>query len=275
MDKGIVFGAGYLGTKIAKKFDYSLIDRKRLNPLDLKKLGDFLDTEKPNVVVNAIGKTGRPNIDWCEDNKEATMESNVTAAINLCMECSKRNIYFVHLGSGCIYYGNNEGRGFNEEDEPNFYGPQFYAKTKILSEKIIMEFPSLILRLRMPIDESPHERNLINKLKNYEKVIDIQNSMTTIPDFLNAMEILIEKRKTGVYNIVNPGTTSAAEIMKMYKEIVNPNHNFEVFSLRELDKITKGKRSNCVLNTNKLESEGIKIPEIHGAIRECLLKYKI
>lgn len=270
-EKTIVFGAGYLGTRIANFFEYELTS---LNPLNLEALSAFLDKEKPDIVINAIGQTGRPNIDWCEDNKQLTIESNVIAAANLCLECSKRNIYFVHLGSGCIYYGDNNGKGFSEEDEPNFYGPQFYAKSKILAEKILKEFPALIIRLRMPIDELPNQRSLINKLLKYDKLINIQNSVTIIPDMLDSLKVLIQKRKTGVYNLVNPGTISATEIMKIYQELVDSSYFFEVLSLEELDSITKGKRSNCVLNTDKLKSEGIILPEIHNAVRTCLLKYK-
>lgn len=270
-EKTIVFGEGFLGTRLK---NYLNCSSTKLNPLDINLLKEFLDKEQPNVVINAIGKTGRPNIDWCEDNKELTIESNVLAATNLCIECSKRGIYFVHLGSGCIYYGDNNGKGFSEKDEPNFYGPQFYAKTKILAEKIIKEFPSLILRIRMPVDEEPHERNLIDKLLKYNKLINIQNSMTTIPEMLDAIKILIQKRKTGIYNLVNSGTISAAEIITMYKELINPYHDFGGLSLEELDNLTKARRSNCVLNTDKLKLEGINLPEIHQAVRNCLLKYK-
>jgi len=270
-EKTIIFGEGFLGTRL--KNSLNCLSTK-INPLDIKALSSFLDKERPDIVINAIGKTGRPNIDWCEDNKQLTIESNVIAAANLCVECFKRNIYFVHLGSGCIYYGDNDGKGFSEEDEPNFYGPQFYAKSKILAEKILREFPSLILRIRMPIDEKPHERNLINKLLKYNKLIDVQNSMTTIPEMLEVIKTLIKKRKIGIYNLVNPGTISPVEIIEMYKELIDPSHNLEVLSLEELNKITKGKRSNCVLNTDKLKSEGIILPEIHQAVRNSLLKYK-
>jgi 3,5-epimerase/4-reductase len=273
-EKGFVFGAGYFGTKIADRFGYELIGRERVSPLELTQLEDFLDLEKPEIIINAIGKTGKPNVDWCEQNKELTIQANVNVAANLCTEASKRDIYFVQLGSGCIYEGDNNGEGFSEEDPPNFYGPQFYAKSKILAEEILSDFPSLILRIRMPIDGKPHERNLIDKLRKFKKVIDIPNSMTTVPHFLDAMGILIDKKRTGIYNIVNPGTTSAARIMEMYRELVDPKHTFEIFSKEELDKITKGIRSNCVLNSDKLESEGIKIPQIQGAIRECLLEYR-
>jgi 3,5-epimerase/4-reductase len=270
---GLVFGNGWLGGKIANKFGYDLVGRE-VNPLNFDNLVSFLDKENPPLVINAIGKTGRPNIDWCEDNKEQTIESNVVAAINLCTECSKRNIYFVHISSGCIYRGDNDGEGFREDDAPNFYGPQFYAKTKILAEKVLKEFSSLILRIRMPIDNYSHERNLIDKLLKYDRVIDTQNSMTTIPRMLDILGELVKRRKIGIYNMVNPGTISAKEIMEMYKEIVDSKYNFEVLEIDKLDQITKGKRSNCVLNTDKLEKEGLSFPEIHMAVKECLLKYK-
>ena len=138
LKKRIVFGRGYLGTKIAKALGYDLIFKKEVNPLNLPALKKFLDEHTPEVVINAIGKTGRPNIDWCEENKGETIASNVIAAANLGLSCFKRGIYFVHLGSGCIYKGNNKGKRYSEEDEPNFYGPQLYAKTKIWSEKIAM-----------------------------------------------------------------------------------------------------------------------------------------
>jgi dTDP-4-dehydrorhamnose reductase len=270
-DKGIVFGEGFLGKRIAEALDYNTT---KTNPLDIKELERFLDAENPDVVINAIGKTGRPNIDWCETHKRETIESNVVAAVNLCTKCSERGIYFVHLGSGCIYYGDNNKKGFTEEDEPNFYGPQFYAKSKILAEKTIKLFPGLILRIRMPIDDRPNERNLINKLLSYDKVIEVQNSMTTVPHMINAIKILIEKRKTGIYNLVNPGTISASDIIKLYQEIIDSSHKFRIMSLEELDAITSGRRSNCYLNTDKLISEGIELPEIHQAVKECLLGYK-
>ncbi|MBS3090577.1 sugar nucleotide-binding protein [Candidatus Pacearchaeota archaeon] len=271
--KGIVFGAGFLGTRIANEFGYELVGRE-VNVLNSDFLSDFLDKEKPDIVVNAIGKTGRPNIDWCESHKEETFEANVTIAENLAASCSKKGIYFVHLGSGCIYRGNNNGKGYSEEDEPNLQG-QFYAKTKILAEKRLKKFPCLQIRIRMPIDDRPHERNLIDKLVKYSKVLDAQNSMTTVPHMLSALEVLVERKKTGVYNLTNPSTISPAEIMQMYKEIIEPSHEFEAISLEKLDKETEAKRSNCMLNTAKLESEGIGLPEIPQSVEECLLGYMI
>lgn len=274
MNKVIVFGKGFLGTRIANELNYNLVGREIIDPLNLRDLIYFLDKENPSVVINAVGKTGVKNIDWCETNKEDTLQSNMCAAINLSSECSRREIYFVHLGSGCMYQGDKDGKGFTEEDEPNFYGPQFYAKSKILSEKALKEMPGLILRLRLPIDDSPNKRNLIDKLLNYPKIINIQNSATTVPHIIPALKEMIDKRLNGVYNFVNPGTISAFDIMSLYQKVVDPTHKFELLSLEGLNEVTKATRSNCYLNTDKLSSQGIILPPINEAVKDCLLKYK-
>lgn len=278
--KIIVFGAGFLGKRIAEEFSCAVVSRKDVDVSQVKQIDEFLEREKPDVIINAVGKTGGPGeigIDWCETHKIETIESNIAGAVNLSVAAAKKNIYFVHLGSGCIYEGDNKGRGWSEKDEPNFYGPQFYAMTKIDAEKILKHLPGLIIRLRMPIDDRSHERNLVDKLLKYPHVINIQNSMTTIPDMIPALKILIDRRREGIYNFTNPRIISAAEIMEMYSKIVKP-HKFDILLLEDLNKITKGKRSNCYLNTEKLEAElrgtGAEMPEIHKAVEVCLKKYK-
>ena len=267
----LIFGAGFLGNIISNRYGYKLLKNDPNNILGLNKI---LDEEKPEIVINAIGKTGRPNIDWCENNKIETIRSNVLAATNLAMVCAERNIYFVHFSSGCIYYSKTNEEVFTEEDEPNFYNYQFYATTKILAEKMINNFPALQVRIRMPIVNYSHERNLIDKLLKYKKLINIQNSITVIDDFLKAFDIMLDKKITGTYNVVNDGTISAFEIMTMYKDIVDKNHTFELLSKEGLDEITTATRSNCILSNNKLKKIGIFLPDIHESIEKCLINYK-
>ncbi|MBM3247381.1 sugar nucleotide-binding protein [Candidatus Pacearchaeota archaeon] len=277
--KNFIFGAGYLGHRFSEALAFTLVPRAEVDLTDLPQLEEFLDREKPEVVINCAGKTSGPGeigIDWCEIHREETIASNIVAPVNLSLACAERGIYFIHIGSGCVYSGDNNGEGYTEEDKPNFDGPQFYAKTKIDSERILRNLPGLLLRIRMPIDDRPHPRNLIDKLKAFQKVIDIQNSMTTVPDLVRALPTLIRQRAQGIYNVVNPGTISAAKIMAFYREYVEPPHTFEILSVEDLDRMTKGKRSNCVLSPAKLEREqGIRFPEIHDAVKTCLVSYRL
>ena len=270
-EKGVIFGNGFLGNRIAEEMGFEIAPINVLNTSELKA---YLEEKRPDVVINCVGKTGRPNIDWCEDNKEDTILSNTAAPIIISSLCSKQKIYFVHIGSGCVYQGEGETHnGYLEKDKANNTG-NIYVRSKIISEEALRELPGLQLRIRMPLDDRPGERNFIDKILKYESLIDEQNSMTTVPHFIQALKKMIEKRAEGVYNFTNPGTISAAEIMTIYKEIVDPKHQFEVITSQELDAITKVKRSNCFLNTEKMKSLGIALPEVHSAVRECLINYK-
>ncbi len=270
--KYLIFGGGYIGSLFKKSLgDHSVMSTLRVQSLET--LEQELAQHKPDMVINCIGKTGRPNIDWCETHTLETLTSNVTVPLLLLYACQKLNISFTHVGSGCIYQGDNHGRGFQEDDAPNFYG-SFYSRTKIWSEAILKEFPVLQLRIRMPIDSVPNERNLITKITRYRKIISVPNSVTVMDDFLNAAKQLMERQKTGIYNLTNPGAITHAEMLDIYRDMVDPSFHYEIFSVEEMNKITTAPRSNCILSTDKLQKEGIFMRPIRDALSETLKKYQ-
>lgn len=60
-----------------------------------------LERVKPTRVINCAGSTGRPNVDWCEDNKEATIRSNAIGTLNLADCCYLKNIHLTVMATGC------------------------------------------------------------------------------------------------------------------------------------------------------------------------------
>jgi 3,5-epimerase/4-reductase len=275
-EKILIFGRkGWLAKRFNEFFPNSEISDVDIT--DSKAVRIELRKKEPDVVINTAGRTGRPNIDWCEEHKKETATSNIVGPLILAEACREQSIYWVHLGSGCIFQGNgSNGEGFKENDEPD--PPSFYSWTKYWGDSVSKNSPVLILRLRMPVDNRPHSRNLIDKLAGYGYVIDSQNSITIIPDLLEVAKQLIEKRRLGIYHVVNPGTISPAEIMELYKKEVNPKRKkFMVISNEQLHGFTlvKARRSNCTLNTDKLQREGIKLKPIKERITELLREYKM
>lgn len=269
--KTLIFGSkGYMGGYFRKLYPDAVCPS--VDIADQQAVEKCLDAEKPDVVINCAGKSGVPNVDWCETHKEETIRSNVQGPLVLLDACAKRKIYWVHLSSGCIYEGDNEGRGFSEEDAPNYFG-SFYSRTKAWSDQMLKEFPVLQLRLRMPFDGTHEVRNLLMKLKKYSRLLDEKNSITHVPDMLSVAEQLIAKRVTGIFNVVNPGLISPFEIMSLYKEVVDPQHVFERLSLEDLSQVVVASRSNCLLNTDKLSTLGITLPPVEQAMRTALTEF--
>ncbi|PKS09913.1 hypothetical protein jhhlp_004536 [Lomentospora prolificans] len=241
-----------------------------------------LDRVKPTHVLNAAGCTGRPNVDWCEDNKETTVRSNVIGTLNLADACFLKNIHCTVFATGCIYQYDEEhpigGKGFLETDPANFNG-SFYSETKAHVEEIMKYYKNtLILRLRMPVSDDLHPRNFVTKISKYERVVDIPNSNTILTDLLPASILLAEHNDTGIYNFTNPGAISHNEVLTLFRDIVRPDFKWANFSLEEQAKVIKAGRSNCKLDTtkliNKLKEYNYEVPEIHEAYRKCFERMK-
>lgn len=265
--KYLIFGNGYLGQIFKNYFKNSVMSEVFIKGED-DVLGE-IEKYKPDWVLNCAGITGKPNIDWCEEHKQETFEGNVLLPLIIAKACKKAGVKMMHLGSGCVYSGDNNGIGWRETDAANFAG-SFYSKTKAMSEDMLKDYDVLQLRLRMPIDNDIRsERNLINKIVRYRRVIDIKNSMTIIDDLLGVAKTLTTRGRTGIYNVVNPGPMGHPEILDLYKEIVDPNFQYEIMTLEELHRKTKAQRSNCVLNTEKLNNE-IKLLPLRERIIEIL-----
>jgi dTDP-4-dehydrorhamnose reductase len=272
----IVGANGFFGQKFVKYFKNKnwQVFTDRIDITNYPEALRILSQTKPDVVFNCAGITGKPNVDWCENNKEITMQVNLNGALNLAYLSQKLGFYFAHLGSGCVYAGDNNGIGFRETDEANFEG-SYYSRTKKYSEILLTEFNPLQLRVRIPLEGKSSAKNVINKLLNYEKIVVVNNSFTVVEDFLDLAYFLISNQKRGIYNCTNPGYMDYKFLLTEYQKIVDKDKKFEFISPKELDSLTLAKRSNCVLNTDKItEEESYFLPEIKSRVPSILKKYK-
>lgn len=264
----LIIGDGYLGRQFAEYFGGTICSK-----ISCQESSDLvIGSGSFTYVINCAGKTGRPNIDWCENHKEETFFSNVVLPTYILKSCQKFGAKMIHIGSGCIYQGDNDGLGYSEDSRPNFDG-SYYSWTKIVSERFLSNHDVLQLRIRMPLSDKPDPRNLLTKLLGYSKVVLAANSITYVPDLLFMARYLIERDKTGIYNAVNKGFVTHGEILEAYTRMSGKQIACEHISIEELDALTKAPRSNCVLSTRKIESSGINLRTAHDAIDSCVREY--
>jgi 3,5-epimerase/4-reductase len=267
-NKILILGKGFISTRLQEAFDCDISD---------KKIYSFKDAEeeikrfKPKTIINSIGYIGR-NVDDCELDKDKTLMANVFVPIMLGEVALRNNIKLVHISSGCIYnFDYQKDEPIDEEIAPDFFD-LFYSRSKIYSECVLKslakKYNILIVRPRIPLDNRPHPRNLLTKLINYKKVIDLPNSVTYIPDFVKALKYLLEIDVYGIYNLVNKGALSFSDLMESYKKR-KPDFQYEVLNFKKLNLV----RTNLILSTAKLERAGFKVRDIKEVIEECVEKY--
>ncbi len=273
--KILIIGRGYIGQRCHEVWPDSVLADKHID--SKQDILDLLDEYQPDAVLNAAGVRGKPNVDWCEDHQMETILGNTKLPITIAEGCQERGIYLLHIGSGCIFYGDSPhpDKKWRENDMGN-PTEVTYSRTKWAADLVLSTLDNVgIARIRMPIDYLPSANNMIDKLASFPKIIDVENSVTIVPDMIGVFRQLLEKKVSGIFHVTNPGTLKHREIVALYEELVDSNHTNEWISNEDLVKqglATKG-RSNNFLASENLEKHGISMREVHVAMRDVMEKY--
>lgn len=272
--KILVIGNGYIGTRCAQSWgDKAVLSSRKI--YSVQDALDLLESEKCDVVLNAAGVRGKPNVDWCETHQMETAQGNVTLPITIAQACAQRKIYLLHIGSGCVFYGPSpDPKGWKEDD---FANPlSYYSKCKYAADLAIGSLPNVgVARIRVPLDDRPFPGNIIDKLAHYPKIIDVANSITVIPDMIDVFYALLEKKAEGIFHVTNPGAIKYRDLMAMYEAHVDAAHANEWINEEDLVReglAAKMRSTNCLQSSN-LEKYGIKMRSIKEAAEDAMVHY--
>ena len=289
MTKILIYGVnGWIGGMMCELLSKQNIEyvKSSVRVDNKSAITDELDQENPTHVMSFIGRThgtcdGKKytTIDYLEQKGKIreNVRDNLFSPVLLAILCSRRNIHFTYLGTGCIFnYDENHslspnGAGWREEDNPNFFGSA-YSAVKGYTDELMHLFNSSVLnlRIRMPIVSQDTPRNFISKIIRYEKICSIPNSMTVLDDLLPIALDMSLKKITGTINLVNPGVISHNEILQMYKDNGHPFFKWENFTLEEQSNVLDSGRSNNRLDTSKLKEMYPNVNNIQDAVLKCL-----
>lgn len=281
--KILILGKGYIGNYLEKgntNHQIIHISKSDVNYEDPDELIKFIHKESKypknhfDWIINCSGYTGRPNVEGCEKDKENCYHYNVTVPLYITQVANRFRIPIIHIGSGCIY--NGYAGPYSEEDIPNFgvdsQFSSFYSKTKDAFERLSAHLNRYIFRIRIPFNGVPESKNYLYKLLNYNNLISQQNSITNVDDLVNFTYKFIEKdRDFGIYNVTNKGSIEAKEVVEILKSqgLENPNWNFVSIENANF----KVGRSNCVLDTNKIENMGLGLPPVKESLKKSVKEY--
>jgi dTDP-4-dehydrorhamnose reductase len=311
----VLLGAsGYVGQAFASALQdrglpFAALTRKEINYTRFDVLLNYLESARPEFLINAAGYTGVPNVDACETARAETMAGNALFPQTVAHACAVAQVPWGHVSSGCIYSGAKiiQGshvriekdlmrpelrnyleaeragvRGYTEADPPNFSfrSPpcSFYSGAKALGEEAIAGVgQSYVWRLRIPFDEFDHARNYLTKVQRYAKVYNNANSLSHRGDFARACLDLWERRAPfGVYNLTNPGFITTRQVIAMIQRVLGSKRDFTFWESDEefyrYGAVTP--RSNCVLDVSKLLASGIRLRPVEEALEDSLREWR-
>lgn len=266
----LIVGTGFVAHALRSAFDGTKLTmtRSRLAKSDWWfGLPDFVDARRPDVVINAAGRTGSPNVDWCEAHPVETLRDNTIGALTLAGACHQAGIHLLHVSSACMFDGGLRDEASTPEPWTT------YQRSKYAAELGMLCYPNVgIVRIRMPIDSYPHSRNLITKLAGYETVCDVENSVTVLEDFAPLVRRLAEDRYAGVIHACNQGSVKHSEILDLLQKERVPTKLRELVTHEELVRrgLAKGRRSHCIIQTRR---EEYRLPPIAERLPAIIREY--
>jgi dTDP-4-dehydrorhamnose reductase len=281
-------GSGYVGSSFRSLFEvrhipYRSVARAEVDYYDPARLVALIEQTRTTFLINAAGYTGKPNVDACEIHKAECLLGNAVLPGVIRSACEATGTPWGHVSSGCIYSGRKaDGTAFREDDPPNFSFRRppcsFYSGTKAIGEEVLDGASGCyIWRLRIPFDHCNSPRNYLTKVLSYQCLLEAENSISHLGDFVTACFACWERRVPfGTYNLTNPGSVNTRQVVDLLRQYLQPQREFRFFASEEefMQKAAKAPRSNCVLDTTKSEAAGVAMRPVHQAIQEALTRWQ-
>ncbi|HET6511095.1 MAG TPA: sugar nucleotide-binding protein [Candidatus Kapabacteria bacterium] len=269
MTKVLLIGRGQVGSELAQRLRDVELHWWDARIEDVS--GEVLAAIKPDVVINAAGKT---DLRWCEENARDAFSANVEAPVELfkrMLESDPRCRY-IHLSSGCIWDGpfDDAGKPFEPLAAPS--PASYYAWTKAACDALLLSIASdrvAILRPRQVYSSTYSPRNTLIKLLRYPQLIDTPNSMSSADVIAKTVQHLLTASDwSGVYNVYDLGHTTPFEIGMMLYQAGLRDQPARI-EKSELDTWHRPRRVDTVIHDERFEAM-IKPRDVHELLRESI-----
>ena len=132
-----------------------------------------------------------------------------------------------------------------------------------------------VWRLRIPFNQERSPRNYLQKLLDYDSLLEAENSVSHLDEFCQkCVECFEREVEPGVYNMTNPGSVTTSQVTEWMLQEGVTDKKFHFFENEEqfMDKAAKTPRSNCVLDTSKAEKAGVGMRPVEDSMRDSLRK---
>ena len=229
---------GFIGTRYRDRFKESDNLAYKMIYIDRKNGIDLASPNNMSLVLNTIGSSERgvPSsvinmaaITQVQDGLDMPgncLYNNTILVLGLCEFCRMNNIKLIHFSTDKVYGENDAAK---ETDPLNAEYP--YDVSKKIGEEIIQTYvknyglKALIVRpCNVYGDNDPNKDRLIPLIldaKETGKRVTLRTDgrgrrdYIHVDDLLDALDLLIEKDATGIYNISSGENYSAVEVLDM------------------------------------------------------------
>ena len=209
---------------------------------------------KPDRIICSVGRAYGKNIyntSYIEDKLYINIRDNLISQLNLSTICNKYNIHCTFIGSGCTY--KYENRLFNENDITTLITSN-HSIIKSTTDILIQNNNTncLQIKFRYPITGDYHPKCLLSKIISYNKIINVNVSVSYIPDLIPILVDMTIKGIIGIFHLTNSDSINLLNTKINYKLQNDPTLSIKELNLEEHNNKI-GERSNIIIDNSKIK----------------------
>lgn len=287
MEKILITGAtGLLGSSLVpylKKSRYKVITHANTTQADVMfDLSDrinsyeFLEQIKPDVIINLASLT---SVEVCEHKVNLAYLINTCTVENITywIQSTGAHCHLVQISTDHVY----DGIGLHVEDSVTITNN--YALSKYAGELAAAKVPSTILRTnfvgrsRVSYRESLTDwvYKSLTENKHVQVLDDVYFSPLSISTLVEMVELAVQKKRIGVYNLGSSNGMSKADFDFAFAECLKlPTHTMTRIKTSQATFLKAYRPKNMCMDSTKFEEAfNVKLPKLTDLIQPLAQEY--
>lgn len=287
MKKILITGAtGLLGSSLVpylKKMGYAVVTHAHTAQADCvfdlsdqKKSFEQLTQTQPSVIINLVGLT---SVELCEEQANLAYLTNTRTVENLShwIQASGADCHLVQISTDHVY----DGVGLHREDAVTL--TNYYAFSKYAGELAASCVSSTILRTNFVGRSKVSHResltdwvyNSLAKKQQVQVLSDVYFSPLSITSLVEMIELVVQKKPIGIYNLGSRNGMSKADFDFAFAECLSlPTNTMTRIETSQARFLKAYRPRDMCMDSSKFENVmGIKLPNLMDLIQQMAQEY--
>ncbi|MBI5123539.1 dTDP-4-dehydrorhamnose reductase [Candidatus Roizmanbacteria bacterium] len=274
---------GQIGAEInhlAKNYGFEIFafSKEELDITDVENLKKKIIRYHPDFIINASAYHVLPD---CEKYPENAFKINASCLKELAEICSEKEIKLVHFSTSYVFDGKKKSP-YSEQDYSNPL--QIYGISKLAGEQIVWNYckECIIIRTCAVFGGKTGSRskkgnfllNIIDQA-NGKKELEVSGEQIISPSYAvdvaeATLKLLKKKKAAGIYNFINRGICSWADLAKEVVKVKKINTKIVPVDRGGMAGVLRRPLNSSIINT-RAKRLGIVLPHWRDGVKRYLL----